>query len=66
MTTLSPAVDSILDPGVQQLPLGEPETDFSPELPAAHLIGKHLVDLKSASYAPPTVCTPTVSPLALL
>lgn len=39
VTTLSPAVDSILDPGVQQLPLGEPETDFSPELPAAHLIG---------------------------
>lgn len=39
VTTLSPAVDSIPDPGVQQLPLGEPETDFSPELPAAHLIG---------------------------
>lgn len=58
MTTLSPAVDSILDPGVQQLPLGEPETDFSPELPAAHLIGKHMVDLKSASYAHPPQYAP--------
>ncbi|XP_052599793.1 lymphotoxin-beta isoform X1 [Peromyscus californicus insignis] len=39
VTTLSPAVDSSPDPGVQQLPKGEPETDLSPELPAAHLIG---------------------------
>ncbi|XP_051009477.1 lymphotoxin-beta isoform X1 [Acomys russatus] len=39
VTTLSPAVDSTPDPGVQQLPKGEPETDLSPELPAAHLIG---------------------------
>lgn len=53
VTTLSPAVDSSPDPGVQQLPKGEPETDLSPELPAAHLIGKHLADLKSASCAPP-------------
>ncbi|CAO2609162.1 LTB [Lemmus lemmus] len=34
-TSLSPVVD----PGVQRLPKGEPETDLSPELPAAHLIG---------------------------
>ncbi|XP_037055783.1 lymphotoxin-beta isoform X1 [Peromyscus leucopus] len=39
VTTLSPAVDSSPGPGVQQLPKGEPETDLSPELPAAHLIG---------------------------
>ncbi|GAB1300983.1 Lymphotoxin-beta [Apodemus speciosus] len=39
VTTLSPAVDSTPDPGVQQLPKREPETDLSPELPAAHLIG---------------------------
>ncbi|XP_034380613.1 lymphotoxin-beta isoform X1 [Arvicanthis niloticus] len=38
VTTLSP-VDSTRDPGVQQLPKQEPETDLSPELPAAHLIG---------------------------
>lgn len=47
--TLSPAVESTTDSGVQHLPKGVPESDLSPELPAAHLIGKHLVD--RAAYA---------------
>lgn len=66
VTTLSPAVDSSPDPGVQQLPKGEPETDLSPELPAAHLIGKHLADLKSASCAPPQRVRVSGSAMTLL
>ncbi|KAL1771176.1 hypothetical protein HispidOSU_000865 [Sigmodon hispidus] len=39
MTTLSSVVDSLPDPGVQQLPKEDPETDLRSGLPAAHLIG---------------------------
>lgn len=53
-TTLSPVVDS----GVQRLPKREPETDLSPKLPAAHLIGKHLLDLKSTPTASEGLLTP--------
>lgn len=52
MTILSPAADSTPDPGIQQLPKGEPETDLNPELPAAHLIGKHLVDRRVLAMYP--------------
>ena len=52
MTILSPAADSTPDPGIQQLPKGEPETDLNPELPAAHLIGKHLVDRRVLAMHP--------------
>ncbi|EGV95293.1 Lymphotoxin-beta [Cricetulus griseus] len=39
VATLPPALDSSPDPGVQRRPKGELETEPSPELPAAHLIG---------------------------
>lgn len=39
VATQPPAVNSSPDPGVQRRPKGEPETELSPELPAAHLIG---------------------------
>lgn len=42
-----PFVDSSPLPGFQELPEQDAETDPSPKLPAAHLIGKDPIDLNS-------------------
>lgn len=48
MAALPPTVDSSPLSESRELPVEEEaETDLSPRLPAAHLIGKDLIDLKS-------------------